>query len=51
MAVIFLVLLGLLSALIGSQLYGLSPVRQVQSGVFFGLTLGCVLIIIFGGVL
>ena len=44
MITLILILFAAIGFVMGAYLYGESSVKQIQSGMFFGLTVGCILI-------
>lgn len=45
---IFIIFFILIGFFVGVFLYGESKIKQVQSGMFFGFSLGCLFILLFG---
>lgn len=46
MLYLFLTLFALIGILMGIKLYGMGAIKQIQSGMFFGAALGCILIMV-----
>lgn len=47
MSFLILLLFAIAGALIGNYINGKRQIQQIQAGMFYGFSLGCILIIIF----